>query len=272
MLIVLYLLTGIVLGILFVIAARIKVQNEPFILAAGLLGAALVYLSSSLANSVNLNRLIIEAIGVAIYGGFALLGLRSSLTWLALGWAIHPAWDAGLHLLSQPQEFVPIWYSASCIGFDLIVAVSILQKANPVDWMNYSKRPQQILLAIVTLNLVSTWLHYTDNALFLNRYPGPDWFTPIGVLLTVIVMTPIGLAGYWLYSRRSFWLAYLLLGIYSITSLSSPGHYLFPMLKPMSPKMHGLIWLDAVSGLALIGFLLWSFAIAREWHRTEAAN
>ncbi|NJL38320.1 MAG: hypothetical protein HC899_17430 [Leptolyngbyaceae cyanobacterium SM1_4_3] len=135
-----------------------------------------------------------------------------------------------------------------------------------------SKRLQQILLAILALNLMSTWLHYTDNALFLNEYPGPDWFTPIGVLATVIVMTPIGLLGYWLYIRSSFWLAYLLLGAYSITSVSSPGHYLFPMVTPMSLKMHGLIWLDAVSGLSLIGFLIWSCAVMQEWRSPKMIN
>jgi hypothetical protein len=138
--------------------------------------------------------------------------------------------------------------------------------------MNLSKRPQQILLALIALNLISTWLHYTDNALFLNQYPVPDWFTPIGVLATVIVMTPIGLFGYWSYARRSLWLAYLSLGAYSITSVSSPGHYLFPMLTPMSLKMHGLIWLDAVSGLSLISFLLWSCAVAQEWRNPEMSE
>jgi hypothetical protein len=138
--------------------------------------------------------------------------------------------------------------------------------------MNLSKRPQQILLAIVFLNLVSTWLHYTDNALFLSQYPGPDWFTPVGILVTVMVMTPIGLLGCWLYARSLFWLAYIFLGAYSITSISSPGHYFFPMVTPMSLKMHGLIWLDAVSGLSLIGFLLWSFAIAQEWRTREVSN
>ena len=138
--------------------------------------------------------------------------------------------------------------------------------------MNLSKRPQQILLGIIILNLISTWLHYTDNALFLNQYPGPDWFTPVGVLSMVIAMTPIGLFGYWLYTRRSFWLAYFFLATYSITSVSSPGHYLFPMIVPMSLKMHTLIWLDAVSGLLLIGFLLWSCAVAQEWRITEIVD
>ncbi|MDJ0703369.1 MAG: hypothetical protein QNJ46_08820 [Leptolyngbyaceae cyanobacterium MO_188.B28] len=135
--------------------------------------------------------------------------------------------------------------------------------------MTLSKRHQSILLAIILLNLISTWLHYTDNALFLSQYPGPDWFSPVGIFSAVAVMTPIGLFGYWCYSRQSLWLAYLSLSVYSITSVSSPGHYLFPMMAPMSLKMHSLIWLDAVAGLSLICFLLWSGVIAQEWRTTS---
>jgi hypothetical protein len=54
-------------------------------------------------------------------------------------------------------------------------------------------RQQKILTMIVIVNLVSTWLHYTDNALFLEQYPGPDWFTTRGVFATIIIMTPVGL-------------------------------------------------------------------------------
>jgi hypothetical protein len=136
--------------------------------------------------------------------------------------------------------------------------------------MNSSVPHQRILLTILILNLISTGLHYTDNALYLNLYPGPSWFTPIGVFATVMIMTPIGLLGYWLYTRRLFWISYLLLGVYSITSVSSPGHYLFPMTAPMSLKMHGLIWLDEFSGLALIAFIGWSLAIAKEWQHSAS--
>jgi hypothetical protein len=138
--------------------------------------------------------------------------------------------------------------------------------------MNLAKSPQKFLLAILSLNLISTWLHYIDNALFLSHYPGPEWFTQMGVLGVVIVMTPIGILGYWLYRRQSFWLAYLLLGIYSITSISSPGHYLYPMVAPMSLKMHSLIWLDGVSGLSLICFIFWSGVMAQEWHDTKVVE
>lgn len=268
----LWLLIGVVFGVAFSSIARKQKQGEQTLFAVGLLVAALIYLFWGLVRGVTVSWLVTEILGVGIYGVFALLGLRYSLWWLALGWTIHPTWDAGLHLLNGAESFVPMWYVIFCIGFDLIVAASILERANKEYWMNLPKRPQQILLVILALNLISTWLHYTDNALFLNQYPGPEWFTPIGVLATVIMMTPIGLFGYWLYIRRSFWLSYLLLGVYSITSVSSPGHYLFPIVTPMSFKMHGLIWLDAVSGLSLIGFLLWSCAVVQEWRSTEITD
>jgi hypothetical protein len=266
------LLIGIAFGVTFVIFAGKQKRSEQTIFAAGLLVTALIYLVFGLVSGASVDWLVTETLGVGVYGIFALLGLRYSLRWLAFGWAIHPAWDAGLHFLSEAEAFVPTWYAIFCISFDLVVAVSILERVNKEYWMNPSKRYQQVLLAILALNLISTWLHYIDNALFLNQYPGPDWFTPIGVLATVIVMTPVGLFGYLLYSRRSFWLAYLLLGTYSITSVSSPGHYLFPMVTPMSFKMHSLIWFDAISGVLLISFLLWSCAIVQEWRSPDVVS
>ncbi len=131
------------------------------------------------------------------------------------------------------------------------------------------KLHHNILLGIVVLNLVSTWLHYTHNAIFLADYPGPAWFTPPMIIVTVVVMSTIGLLGYWLYSRNVFTWAYFCLGLYSITSISSPGHYLFPMVAPMSITMHGLIWLDALSGVSLISFLLWSGWIAQKWRTVK---
>jgi hypothetical protein len=44
------------------------------------------------------------------------------------------------------------------------------------------------------------------------------------------------------------------------------------MTAPMSLKMHGLIWLDEFSGLALIAFIGWSLAIAKEWQHPEALD
>lgn len=272
MLIALWLLIGAVLGVAFAMVARSNKPRESSILAIALLVAALIYLGFGFFGDAPAAWLVTEALGVGIYGLIAWLGVRYGLGWLAFGWGMHPVWDVGLHWLGEATPFVPKWYVVLCIGFDLAVAIAILERISKEHPMNLSTRSTQVLLAILGLNLASTWLHYTDNALYLSQYPGPDWFTPIGIMITVLVMTPVGLLGYWLYTKHSFWLTYLLFGIYSMTSVSSPGHYLFPMVVPMSLKMHGLIWLDAVSGLSLIGFVLWSGAVAQEWRNTEVTD
>ena len=64
--------------------------------------------------------MLIELSGVPIYAVFAWLGLKKSGWVLAVGWALHPLWDAGLHDYATP--FVPHFYIGGCIGFDLLVA------------------------------------------------------------------------------------------------------------------------------------------------------
>lgn len=133
-----------------------------------------------------------------------------------------------------------------------------------------TQRNRQILLFLLIFNIISTTLHYTDNAIFVDLYPEPEWFTTAGVFATLIFMTPFGLLGYWLYTKGLFWFSYLCLGFYSITSISSPAHYLYPMVTSMSLKMHLLIWCDAVAGLSLIIFILWSALFLQQWRKIEA--
>lgn len=59
---------------------------------------------------------------MTIYGALAGLGLRYSTWWLAIGWAMHSAWDAGLHLIGGGAAFTPEWYAVGCVSFDLLVA------------------------------------------------------------------------------------------------------------------------------------------------------
>ena len=121
-------LVGAVLGGVFVLAARRprSVANER-LFALGLIVAALVYVVFALAAGDS-RWLGIEAAGVAIFGAFAWLGLRSSPWWLALGWAAHVGWDVGLHL-DRAQSVVGPEYPLVCVGFDLVVAGSLLAMA-----------------------------------------------------------------------------------------------------------------------------------------------
>lgn len=131
--------------------------------------------------------------------------------------------------------------------------------------MNEKTVNRTLLLALLIVNTISTIFHYTDNFVFYDKYPQPTWITPNSIYLAWIVLTIFGVVGYLFYVKESFWFAYLCLGIYSITGISSPGHYFYPAHHVFSQKMHLLIWTDAIAGISLLFFILWSALIAREW-------
>lgn len=115
------LLVGVILAIGFLVLARRSgnFAKEKRIYAVGLVVAALIYVGFGLFSD-SVGWKITEVVGVLIYAVFAWLGLKKSGWFLAIGWAFHVLWDAGLHGVSTP--FVPRWYIAGCIGFDLLVA------------------------------------------------------------------------------------------------------------------------------------------------------
>ena len=124
---------------------------------------------------------------------------------------------------------------------------------------------QTLLLLFLITSIVSTNLHYTDNATFINNYPEPDWITVSGIYTAWIILTIIGILGYWLYTQEKLSLSYLCLGIYSLTGLSSPAHYFYGAMSNFSLKMHAFIWLDLLTGASILGFVIWSGLLLREW-------
>lgn len=130
------------------------------------------------------------------------------------------------------------------------------------------KNQRLILLLIILIGvMVTTILHYTDNFLFFDQYPVPAWITKNSVYVAWFILTMFGIAGYWFYKHRLFWVAYLCLCIYSITGISSLGHYFYASITDFSWKMNTLILLDGISGTALLGFTFWSGLILREWQK-----
>jgi Family of unknown function (DUF6010) len=118
------LIGGAILAIGFLLLAR---RSKPFekekqIYAIGLVVVPLIYVGFGLFSD-SLGWIIAELMGVPIYALFAWLGLKKSGWFLAAGWALHMLWDAGLHGVSTP--FVPHWYIAGCLGFDLLVAAYV---------------------------------------------------------------------------------------------------------------------------------------------------
>lgn len=129
------------------------------------------------------------------------------------------------------------------------------------------KSHQKILLFVLISSLIITSIHYTDNAIFVDLYPEPEWFTPSGVFITWMIMSLIGITGYWLYIKEKFWISYLCLMIYSLTGLSSPAHYLYGEISEFSVKMHIFIWTDVLAGLLVLSYVLWSGLLLREWQK-----
>jgi hypothetical protein len=71
----------------------------------------------------------VELFGVALFGAIALLGAVGSVWLLALGWALHAVWDLLLPWVAD-TGYVPPWYAAACLGFDLVVAVAMAARAS----------------------------------------------------------------------------------------------------------------------------------------------
>ena len=115
---------GVILATGFLLLARRSgsFAKEKRIYAIGLVVVALIYVGFGLFSD-SAGWKIIELMGVPAYSFFAWLGLKKSGWFLAIGWALHVFWDAGLHGVATP--FVPHWYIAGCIGFDLLVAAYI---------------------------------------------------------------------------------------------------------------------------------------------------
>ncbi|HRW07099.1 MAG TPA: hypothetical protein P5121_18475 [Caldilineaceae bacterium] len=130
MLYTIWLLIGILLATFFLWVARSRgLQREPMILALGLIVAAIIYVGFALVWG-NTQWVAIEIGGLLLYTVFVLLAQRHNLVWLAVGWAVHPLWDIGLHWLGQGHTVAPEWYIFACLSFDLVVAGYMVTRLN----------------------------------------------------------------------------------------------------------------------------------------------
>ncbi len=117
------LLVGAVGGALFLLFAYYaRPLHTRKILARGLIIAALVYIYFSVDAHTSTSWLLVELLGVGIYGTLGMLGLRRSAWWLVAGWAAHPVWDIAIHYVGPGSEFAPAWYTIPCLSWDLVVA------------------------------------------------------------------------------------------------------------------------------------------------------
>ncbi|MEA2495944.1 MAG: hypothetical protein QOJ29_3855 [Thermoleophilaceae bacterium] len=106
-------------------------------------------------------------------------------------------------------------------------------------------------------------VHYTDNYANFSDYPhgnGPEP-TAAEVLIAWFVLTPFGLAGFWLYRRGEIRKAAMLLIVYSTSGLVGIGHYTVRGMtdEPVWRQAH--VVADIVLGSAMFAFALWSILV-----------
>ena len=112
-------LAGIVLALPYL--AFVRGHRRPAIpLAAGLFIAALIYLPL-VAIRADASAGWLEATGLFAFGVLALAGARLTAWLLVAGWSMHVGWDLLLHPVGD-GGYVPGWYPALCVGFDILVA------------------------------------------------------------------------------------------------------------------------------------------------------
>jgi uncharacterized protein DUF6010 len=95
------------------------------LLATVLFAAAGAYFGFAVVGPVSRLWLLVELLQVVAFGLFGLYGWRGSPNWLALGWALHPLWDVGVHYAGPGRSFAPRGYVFACVTFDLVVAAYI---------------------------------------------------------------------------------------------------------------------------------------------------
>lgn len=110
---------------------------------------------------------------------------------------------------------------------------------------------------VVVASVLITALHYTDNYLYIDDYPGPDWVHREIVYIAWSLLTLIGIAGYLFYRDGRATPAGMYLLVYSYTGLSSLGHYPYGSFDDFSPRMHAFIWTDALVGAAVLACAAW---------------
>ncbi len=116
---------GAILASVLVVALRhARFERVLRFWAVALSVAAAIYVGFVLVGGAHVRWFLLEAGGFILFSVLAFLGLKYSPWVLALAWFAHIAWDALLH--SQNTAFVPQWYPAACIGFDLVVGAYII--------------------------------------------------------------------------------------------------------------------------------------------------
>jgi len=110
------------------------------------------------------------------------------------------------------------------------------------------------LLLLLGMNVAASVVHYADNIVRFVSYPEPPWLNPARVDVFWFVMTPFGIAAYWLYRSGRERAALATSYAYAAMNLLVLGHYLVAPPWTLSLRINALIVPEALTAVLLIVF------------------
>ena len=121
-------LSGVALAIVAIPLWKSCGRYEKHIIAVSLIIAGLLYPLLGLFNSVPLEALKYEFLGLLGTIFFGVLGIKYSFWFLALGWFLHGPWDFLVPTLEDVSH-MPSWYAGLCLGFDVVAGSYLAYRA-----------------------------------------------------------------------------------------------------------------------------------------------
>lgn len=117
---------------------------------------------------------------------------------------------------------------------------------------------------VVALSVCVTLFHFTDNFIYVEDYPQPDWITAAVVAVSWPLFTAVGIAAVRAYKRGNLALAQPLLFAYAFTGISSLGHFLSAG-PPDELTTRGLVsvLMDGTVGVIVLAVAIWSIVASR---------
>lgn len=123
---------------------------------------------------------------------------------------------------------------------------------------------------IIAFTVLSTVLHYSHNAIAIQRYPQPVdldvWTSRAIVIVGWFVFSAAGVLGYRAYRARRYWAAQGWLAVYALIGIITMGHFLVGV-----PDVPGFwfatLFTDLFGGLAIWAFVIWSAVMLGEGSR-----
>lgn len=104
-----------------------RLNRDREILGIGLVLLGGWYVAFGISAGYGMETLLPQFIGGFFFATCGVAGIKSSLLFLSVGWALHAAWDVASPLFSD-VSYMPDWTAPACLGFDLLIASYLFTK------------------------------------------------------------------------------------------------------------------------------------------------